>query len=237
MAQRLALDRALRGPYYLMVVCLTVPLAACPRGVAPIAPADMPPLTPDSAVAWVDALIPGRALRYDVRWAVETQQGQVRGRAAARVHPPDSLRFDYRAPFGRSGAAVVIGDSLRWAEPEDRNPVPPAPLFWAALGIPLHPPAGAAVVGREVPGERAWRYAIGHDTLTYVASTGSRTELKALFRRGDEVVGTVTTTLDAGTRLPIEATVLFPQSGAFFLLTVQEIDSLSAVDPEIWDRP
>ncbi len=237
MAQRLALDRAPRGPYYLVVACLLGSLLACARGVAPIAPADMPPLPRDTAGVWVAALVPARALRYDVRWAVETQQGQVRGRAAARVHPPDSLRFDYRAPFGRSGAAVVIGDSLYWAEPEERNPVPPAPLFWAALGIPLHPPAGAVVVGREIPGERAWRYAVGGDTLTYVAKAGSRTELKALFRRGDEVVGTVTTTLDAATRLPIEATVLFPRSGAFFLLTVQEIDSLAAVEPGIWDRP
>lgn len=237
MAQRLALDRALWGPYYLVVVCLGGSLAACARGVGPIAPAQMPALAHDAASGWVGALVPTRALRYDVRWAVETQQGQVRGRAAARVHPPDSLRFDYRAPFGRSGAAVVIGDSLHWAEPEERNPVPPAPLFWAALGIPLHPPADAVVVGREIPGERAWRYALGADTLTYVATTGSRTELKALFRRADEVVGTVTTTLDSATRLPIEATVLFPRSGAFFLLTVQEIDSLTAVDPEIWDRP
>ncbi len=36
------------------------------------------------------------------------------GRGTARIVPPDSLRFDYAGPLGfGSGAAVVIGDSVR----------------------------------------------------------------------------------------------------------------------------
>jgi hypothetical protein len=168
---------------------------------------------------------------------VETQKGQVRGRASARVVPPDSLRFDYRAPFGRSGAAVLIGDSLLWAKPEERNPVPPAPLFWAALGIPLHAPEGAVITGRSLPEERAWRYAFGRDTLTYVISTSNRRRLRALFRREGEVVGTVETEFDETSQLSKQATVLFPRSGALFVMTVREVETLAGVDPAIWKEP
>jgi hypothetical protein len=147
------------------------------------------------------------------------------------------LRFDYRAPFGRSGAAVVIGDSLRWAKPEERNPVPPAPLFWAALGIPLRAPEDAHITGRALPQEWAWRYAFGGDTLTYVVSRSESLRLKALFRREGEVVGTVDTEFDETTQLPTQATVLFPHSGALFLMTVQEVERLASVEPGIWEEP
>jgi hypothetical protein len=234
MSQWVALDRAARVLYYAL---LAGTLAGCRTGVAPIAPAQMPPLELTVVASWVDSLLPGGARRYGVRWTVETQKGQLRGRAAARVVPPDSLRFDYRAPFGRSGAAVVIGDSLRWAKPEERNPVPPAPLFWAALGIPLRVPPGAVVTGREITGERAWRYAAGEDTLTYVVTTGSGLRLRAMFRRNGDVVGTVVTVFDSASGLPTESTVLFPRSGALFLMTVQEVEDLASVEPDIWEVP
>lgn len=239
MRQRVALDLNGRRPYFPVRSLLVIAIAAlaCRAGVRPIAPALLPPIDHGLARQWVDSLVPPAPRRYDVRWTVETQKGQVRGRASARVVPPDSLRFDYRAPFGRSGAAVVIGDSLLWAKPEDRNPVPPAPLFWAALGIPLHAPANAVVSGRALTNERAWRYAFGRDTLTYVVSTASGTRLRALFRREGEVVGTVETSFDSDSHLPTQAKVLFPNSGALFLMSVQTVEDLAGIDPRIWEEP
>ncbi len=237
MRQRFALDRIVRAPYVLVLGALLVAGLGCRAGVSPIAPVDMPVLAREVAVAWVDSLVPAAPMRFDVRWTVETQKGHVRGRASARVVPPDSLRFDYRAPFGRSGAAVLIGDSLVWAKPEDRNPVPPAPLFWAALGIALHPPAGGAITGRALTTERAWRYAHGPDTLTYVVALSGSRRLRALFRREGEVVGTVETAFEDGAPIPKDAKVVFPSSGALFLMTIQTVESLTSVDSTIWAEP
>lgn len=239
MRQWVALDPTPRASYYFVLGALVFLGAAlgCRASVDPIAPVSMPELTESVARQWVDSLVPSGPRRYDVRWTVETQKGQVRGRASARVVPPDSLRFDYRAPFGRSGAAVLIGDSLLWAKPEERNPVPPAPLFWAALGIPLYPRAGAAITGRPLPTERAWRYAFNGDTLTYVITTSESRRLRALFRRGGNVIGTVETEFEESAQWPTRATVLFPRSGALFLMTVQEVEPLAQVDSSIWEEP
>ncbi len=239
MRQQVVLDLRRWSPYNLVLAIALPSLAgaACRTGVAPIAPALMPALPNDTAGAWVRELIPDGPRRYDVRWTVETQKGQVRGRASVRVVPPDSLRFDFRAPFGRSGAAVIIGDSLHWAKPEDRNPVPPAPLFWATLGIPLSAPVSAEITGRAIEGERAWRYAHAGDTLTYVIQTASSRRLRTLFRRKGDVVGTVETSFDETSQLPTQSTVLFPASGALFLMTVQEVVPFTEVDPTMWLEP
>ena len=239
MIQQLVHGRRRSSLYLVLAIALplVVGVAACRTGVAPIAPALMPALSNDTAGAWVRELIPDGPKRYDVRWTVETQKGQVRGRASVRVVPPDSLRFDFRAPFGRSGAAVIIGDSLHWAKPEDRNPVPPAPLFWATLGIPLSASVGAEITGRAIEGERAWRYAHAGDTLTYVIQTASSRRLRTLYRRKGEVVGTVETSFDEASQFPSQSTVLFPESGALFLMTVQEVVPFTEVDPTIWLEP
>ena len=70
---------------------------------------------------------------------------------AVRIAPPDTLRFDYRGPFGRSGAAVIVADSALWVVPQRdaRELLPAAPVFWAALGIPQPPPRDARLSGRE----------------------------------------------------------------------------------------
>ena len=114
--QRFALDRWTRATYYLVAVTVG---SACSGGPAPLVPEPLPPMERAQVAQWVDRFQPTRALRYDLRWLYVTQQGQSRGRAAVHFVPPDSARFDYRGPFGRSGAAVVIGDSVLWAQPGD----------------------------------------------------------------------------------------------------------------------
>ena len=72
------------------------------------------------------------------------------GGAPRRIAPPDSLRFDYVGPLGLgAGAAIVVGDSTVWADPEPELSalVPGIPMLWAALGI-VRPPAPDAQVER-----------------------------------------------------------------------------------------
>ena len=70
-----------------------------------------------------------------------------------------------------------------------------------------------------------------------MVSSEGNVRLRALFRREGEVVGTVETTFDGATALPKESIVLFPSSGALFLMTFQEIETLTSVDPTIWQEP
>jgi hypothetical protein len=100
------------------------------------------------------------------RWELNGPDLVARGDGAARIAPPDSARFDFFLADGNgSGAAVLIGDSLR-LPPGGRGArlVPPAPMLWAALGRLALPPAAdteARLAGRvftaDIGRPVAWR--------------------------------------------------------------------------------
>src|SRR5204862_20705 len=81
---------------------------------------------------------------------------------SSRIGPPDSLRFDYVGPLGLgAGAAVVVGDSAIWADPEKnfRSIVPAVRMLWAGLGMVRPPAPGAAISGLNTPPVTIWRFA------------------------------------------------------------------------------
>jgi hypothetical protein len=238
MSQQLALDRTTVRFYYVgsLVVLL---VTACSGRPSSIAPANLSPLEESTARSWAAELQPSQAVLYDLRWTYTTQKGSTRGRATVRFAPPDSLRFDYRAPFGRSGAAVVVGDSVIWAEPEEDvdQLIPVAPLFWAALGIPRDAPAGSRLYGLQTGSQRIWQYVSQGDTLSYVMADEPQLRLQAQVRRFDEVIGTTETILNDSTRVPEEATMTFPGSASLFLLNVVNVETLASHDPDVWKRP
>ncbi|MGH2668527.1 MAG: hypothetical protein ACRDH5_05295, partial [bacterium] len=97
----------------------------------------------DAAVAWARATLPARRIAIRFRFKYQDSERRWGGRGQARIAPPDSLRFDYVGPLGLgAGAAVVVGDSAVWADPERnfRSLVPALRLLWAGLGI-VRPPA------------------------------------------------------------------------------------------------
>jgi hypothetical protein len=197
-------------------------------------------LSVETAREWSAAYHRPYAVRYRVRWTLAIDQGSsVRGRAAIVVVPPDSVRFDYRAPFGRSGAAVVVGDRIVWSRPPEEvaRLIQVAPVFWAALGLPREPWRGATVTGAEEAKRRTWRYAAGADTLTYLGRHGSRSILAAEYRRAGRVVGSVEVEFAAGDGRPVAARMRFPEGHSQVLFTVEAVDSLGQVDPEIWRAP
>ncbi|MGD2134656.1 MAG: hypothetical protein PVF27_00780, partial [Gemmatimonadales bacterium] len=149
-----------------------------------------------------------------------------------------SLRFDYQGPFGRAGSAVLVGDSIVWSEPEEevRGLIPVTPLFWAALGVPRPPARHAQVFGQSGPQQAVWRYAAGTDTLTYV-SASVPTTLRAELRRAGEVVGTVEVEFADSLRVPTSSRIVFPGTASVILFSVEAVDTLTAVDPEIWRQP
>lgn len=236
MRQWFALDRARWGRYYAATAAL---LVGCVSRPARIGPATLPPLAPSVASQWAALPRPTRPVRYRLRWTYENQKGRTRGRAAVVLVPPDSVRFDYRAPFGRSGAAVVVGDSLVWGRPEDdvERMIHAEPLFWAAFGVPRDPPPGAAVTGREEDGRYVWRYAAARDTITYVLRAGSDGRLEADYRSANELVGVTRVDYTGPGWTPTLAVMQFPGSASRVEFSVEAIDSLNSVDPELWKVP
>jgi hypothetical protein len=238
MRQCFALDHLTQSFYYLVAVG-GMTLAACGVRTERLAPDALPPMTHAEVAAWVDSFTPTSPRRYDLRWTFQTQQGSVRGRASVRFAPPDSGRFDYRGPFGRSGAAVIVGDEIQWSRPEGEADqlIQVAPLFWAALGIPRYPSPEASVSGREADQQRAWRYAAAGDTLTYRAVWTDGTTLSAELRQAGDIVGFVEVEFPDSIMRPASAQMVFPPSASAVFFTVEAIDSLAGVDPQIWREP
>lgn len=212
---------------------------SCSRAPAPLAPAELPVLAPGVIERWIRQLTPQGAMHYDLRWTYVTQQGRVRGRAAVRYAPPESLRFDYRAPFGRSGAAVLVGEEVLWAEPEEEveQLIPVAGLFWAAIGLPREPPLGARVLGREDGDTRIWQFHDGRlsQSVAYERGTPHR-RLRMQLALDGVVVGAVETMLDS-LGIAVSATVTFPRAATQFGIEVEKAERIARVDPEIWKRP
>ena len=238
MFQRLALDHLSSRSYYFGGLVLLVSLG-CSGYPARFEPGVLPPMDEGITAGWMFELEPTQPTRYDFKWTYTTQQGSARGRAAIRLAPPDSLRFDYQGPFGRSGAALVIGDGVEWSQPEEdvEQLIPVAPLFWAALGVARRAPPDAEVFGIETSSRRVWQYVSGGDTLSYVVTREPPYRLQAEMRRFDAVVGLVEVEFDDSTRVPVEATMSFPQSASIFLLSVENVETVSSFDLETWKRP
>jgi hypothetical protein len=236
--QRFSLDR-LRTLSYIAAGAL---LAGCPRPPAPLIPAPLAPASRDSAVAWTRATLPPKPTVIRFRWRYADGRARYAGRGSARIAPPDSLRFDFAGPLGLgSGAAVVIGDSVAWADPERnfRSIVPAIPMLWASLGI-VQPPADSAAVFGEIragDGESVrrvvWRFADDGDTLDYVATNGVERALEAEWRRRGAVVARSRTALDGRAR-PAQARVDFPEASARFELTVVGVDTAAVIPPALW---
>ncbi len=241
MPQHVVLDPRPSDTYYAVAVCGLLGLTAC-RGLPPtIAPAGLEPLPESVVETWVSRFALHGPVRYDIRWRLINDRGAAAGRAAVRLVPPDSMRFDFRGPFGRSGAAMVVGDSALWIQPESsmQGVVRVAPLFWAALGVPLKPPAGSETFGTNAQDRRAWRYLVGQDTFNFVDRTaeGTPPRLLAELRRAGKPVGITNTRFSAETGVPVEARMDFPLDASRFSFTVEAVDTLETPDPAIWERP
>jgi hypothetical protein len=232
----------------LSYIAACVVLAACPGPPRPLVPEPLAPASRDSATAWTRARLPRAPALIRFRWRYEDNRGRHAGRGTARIAPPDSLRFDYAGPLGLgSGAAVLIGDRVAWADPEEsfRSLVPAVPMLWAALGVVQPPAEDASVFGfadtAGVARRRVWRFVDAGDTLDYVVTgavadsgTGARGRtLAAEWRRRGKAVARSHSQLDSLGR-PASARVDFPEGSARFELTVVSIDTTAVFPPAIW---
>jgi len=195
-------------------------------------------------VAWTRTTLPRRPTLIRFRWRYQDEQVKYAGRGSTRIAPPDSLRFDFAGPFNLgNGAAVVIGDSVAWADPEKnfRSLVPAIPMLWAAFAMVRPPAEDAAVLGGRALDSLThkrrviWRFAQAEDTLDYVVtdSAGRESLLEAEWRRRGAVVARSRSQLDA-LRRPASARVDFPEAPARFELTVSVVDTAALIPPNVW---
>jgi len=221
-------------------------LTACPRPPGPLVPLTLPlaPASRDSAVAWTRTTLPRGPTLIRFRWRYQDEQVKYAGRGSTRIAPPDSLRFDFAGPFNLgNGAAVVIGDSVAWADPEKnfRSLVRAIPLLWATFAMVRPPAEDAAVLGGQALDSLThrrrviWRFAQAEDTLDYVVtdSAGRESLLEAEWRRRGAVVARSRSQLDA-MRRPASARVDFPEAPARFELTVSVVDTAALIPPTVW---
>lgn len=190
-----------------------------------VAMACVPSAAPLPGVPAPDRSLPALSLASGHRQIVfkwEYQEGELaaRGDGAVRTASPDSARLDFFLGGGLgSGAAVLIGDSLRAPRVDlVRRYIPPSPMMWAALGrlaipalrdtvVKLDGDLLRADVGRPVQ----WRVAIRGDSLV------------ALERISDgKIVERVTHNANGailyespGARRKLELTILREQTGSF----------------------
>lgn len=217
-------------------VCLVGALAGCTPRLSSIAPAGFVPADRDVVAGWVAEFAPAHARLYEIRpWRYRTERGSASGRASIRIVPPDSLRFDYRGPFGKSGNAALVGDSALWVSEGDdlEGVITYAPLLWAALGLPPVPPDTVDLYSLTGDDLRAWRYILAGDTLDVILRGSPVRRLLAEMRRGRQVLGQATVEVDTLTGLASQSVIDFWDISRFEL-TVESVDTLAVFDGTIW---
>lgn len=185
----------------------------------------VPSAAPLKGVPAPDRSLPSFSLASGHRHLVfkwEYQEGEIaaRGDGAVRTAAPDSARLDFFLGGGLgSGAAVLIGDSLRSPHADlARRYIPPSPMMWAVLGrlaIPSLPDTTVRIdgdvlradVGRPVQ----WRVAIRGDTLVELQHISGGKINESLTRQANGVL-----VYEAhGARRRLELTFLRDQPGSF----------------------
>jgi len=230
---RRLLDR-LRGRSYI-AACFA--LAACYGRPAPLVPEPIAAVSRDSIVVWSRGSGPTRPTALRFRWRYRDEQRSGGGRGTVRVAPPDSVRVDWATSLNiKTGAAVVVGDSLQWADPKEDYPssvTSAVQLVWTALGVVRPPGAAAAVFGASDSIRVVWRYAEEHDTLDFRRSLGGSRTLETEWRRDGTVMARGRTVLGPG-GLPESARIDVPKRSARFELTFVAVDSAATFAPALW---
>jgi len=231
--QRFRLDPPARFVY------LALGLAAACRAPEPaLLPVAAHVVSIEEVQRWVASTQPQDRTLHRFKWSFHDEEGGSGGRGSARIAAPDSLRFDVAGPLGAGRtAAVVIGDSARWVDPEKslKDLVPNYPLLWAMFGVARPPGPGAALRGYEDPTHQAWECAQGPDTVVYLSVAGESRRFLAEVRQGGTLLGRVETTFKGdGTLTKSRLTV--PSRSARLDVNFYSTTPASEFPADIWLR-
>ena len=217
-------------------IAACVALTACRGHLAPLVPELLAPVARDSIAAWTAPNGPTRRVALRFKWTYRDDRRSGGGRGTLRLAPPDSMRIDWASALNiKSGAAVVIGDSLRWADPKEdyaSSMAQAIQLVWTALGIVRPPDSATATFGVRDSTGAVWRYIRDRDTVAFRLAGTPRT-LQGEWRRDDKVMARSRTQLAAG-GLPQGTRVDVPERSARFEITFVAVDSTAQFAAALW---
>lgn len=213
-------------------------MIACGAHPASLVPEPLSAAAAESVAEWTMLHGPTRPTTWRFKWRYRDDQVAGGGRVTARVAPPDSVRVDWATTFNiKTGAAVVIGDSLVWADPKRDFPATPLPavqLIWTALGVMRLPGAATAVYGAHDSTQTVWRYVTGSDTVDFRLRHGDGPlTLESEWRRDAQVKARGHTVLGP-TGQPQNVRIDVPERPARFELTFVAMDTTAAFPPALW---
>jgi hypothetical protein len=236
--RRAQLARSPRGPY-LPTLALVGLLGCHSAGAGEVVPAAAQPVAVSQVSTWVAQTAPKGYTLYRFKWLFRDERSSAGGSGSARLAAPDSLRFDVRGPLGAgAAAAVVIGDTALWTQPEDiiSRLVPNYPLMWALFGVARMPEEGSDLRGLADGTMTAWQYARAGDTLSYARSTGSSNRLITEVRQRGQLLGRAETKLSPDGR-PLSARLTVPSPPARLDITFASSTDTTGFPPKVWRRP
>lgn len=218
-------------------IAACVVAVACRGRPAPLIPEPLAPVPAESVATWVGRTGPARPVALRFRWRYRDDRRSGGGRGVARVAPPDSLRVDWAAVLGlKSGAAVVLDDSLYWADPAENFPSSTAPalqLMWTALGVTRPPRPGAAVFGERDSARIVWRFVERGDTVDFRLGTVPGRTLEAEWRRDARVMARSRAELGPD-GFPTSVRIDVPERPARFEVTFVGVDTAATFAPALW---
>jgi hypothetical protein len=205
----------------------------------PVVPAGAVPATVEEATAWAAATRVTEPTLHRFRWLYVDQQASAGGRGSARLVPGDSIRLDMLGPLGAGrGAAFVVGDSARWAEPEEEvgRLVPNYPLLWGMLGVVRLPAAAGEVVRYQDDRLIAWRFVAGTDTVEVARFIGPPGKLVVDVRQGGRRLGRVETVFGPQGALK-SSRIIAPGGPARLDVNYVSSTRTTGFPADTWDRP
>jgi hypothetical protein len=170
-------------------------------------------------------------------WQYDDGSAPVRGRGAARVAPPDSLRLDIGVPILGRATLVLAGDSV-WSQPEAMagRVLPERATVWAMFGV-IEPPQGETRIEVGEAVDRRLYRLTGSDGVVTTLELRGDTLLGATQQRGEQVVGRLVLTRDSVGAL-VRAAALDPEHRLRFVVNLDRREaSRESFPSEIWRRP
>lgn len=203
------------------------------------------PPTPVTAYAPVDAgvflglaarTVPASRELVQLRWQYSDGERDAKGRGAARLAPPDSLRLDVSVPVLGRATLVFAGDST-WVAPEELagEVLPPRAIVWAMFGVVRPPGPDMRIEASEAADRRLYRLT-ARDGLTTLLELRGDTLLGATQTKGGRLVGRLVLTRDAAGAL-VKADATDAEHGARFIVRVDHREASEPFPSEIWPRP
>jgi hypothetical protein len=217
---------------------LTLAASACSRLPAPVVPlGPYVPMSPAAFRSLAARTLPAAPMALFFHWRYDDGSAPVKGRGAARVAPPDSLRLDIGLPVVGRATLVLAGDSV-WSRPDEAatDVLSQRATVWAMFGVIEPPPEGTRIEVGEAADRRLYRLTAPDGVVTTLEVRGD-TLLAATRRRGDRILGRLELTRDSAGAL-VRAAAVDPQHRLRFVVDLDRREAPREGFPsEIWRHP